>query len=286
MQKEILILYVPAIHDGYEKLFQRLSATIDDVYIIDSDLINEFTGLHSEIRALNPERALRYIKASGYFKNVRLINNWGLDLLKYKKIVIINDHLCQSLVIKYFSGSEYRFENIFLRYDEKNVFSQNPVNYDRVSSKPFDRFVINLAKSEAMRSSDWWRQIGAVLINHSIIENIKRENIVLADHNKHVPSEHMPYMYGDPRDFIKAGQSSELSSALHCEQAIIVEAAKRGIGLGQGNHSIYVTVFPCPVCAKLIAYSGIKRCFFSSGHSSLDGERILKSQEVEIILVQ
>lgn len=286
MQKEVLILYVPVIHAGYEKLFQRLAAMIDVAYIIDSDLISEFTGLHSEIRALDPERALRYVRASGYFKNVDLIDRQGLDLLKYKKIVLINDQLCRNLIRKYSLGLEYRFEDIFLRYDEKNVFSQQSVNYDRVSIDPYDQFVINWAKSEAIHSSDWWRQVGAVLVNNSIIGDIKQGDIVLAYHNKHVPSEHMPYIYGDPRDFIKAGQNSELSSALHGEQAIIVEAAKQGIGLGQGDYSIYVTVFPCPVCAKLIAYSGIKRCFFSHGHASLDGERTLKSQGVEIILVQ
>jgi len=48
----------------------------------------------------------------------------------------------------------------------------------------------------------------------------------------------------------------------------------------------YVTVFPCPDCTKLIAFSGVKRLFFKGGHASLDGVDILKAKGVEIIKVE
>lgn len=278
MQKEILILYVPVIHDGYEKLFQDLSATIDDVYIIDSDLINELTGLHTEIRALKPERAVKYLIASGYFKRVCLLNRGLIEDIKNKRIVILDDQLCRGLAEKYLTGAQIRFKQVFLRYDENNVFSRHSVNYSRISSNRFDRKIMKLARDQAPKSSDWWRQVGAVLI--------RGKDIVLCSHNQHIPSEHTPYMDGDPRDFIKAGEKSEFTSALHSEQMIIAKAAHDGIKLSEEEISIYVTVFPCPMCAIAIAYSGIKKCYFGSGHASLKGEEILRMRGVEIILVK
>ena len=49
---------------------------------------------------------------------------------------------------------------------------------------------------------------------------------------------------------------------------------------------MYVTVFPCPPCAKLIAYSGIKRLYCGGGYAVLDGEEVLKSNGVEIYFVE
>ena len=96
----------------------------------------------------------------------------------------------------------------------------------------------------------------------------------------------MPYIDGDPRDFIKAGERSELCSAFHSELSIITRAANEGLKLSDGETYIYVSVFPCPMCAMQVAYSGVRRCYFSSGHASLRGEDVLKSQNVEIILVK
>jgi dCMP deaminase len=127
----------------------------------------------------------------------------------------------------------------------------------------------------ARSSPDWWRQVGAAVI--------KKGKITLQSHNTHVPSEHSPYINGDPRDFITAGKNPELATSLHAEQVIITEAARKGIPLE--GASIYVTAFPCPVCAKLVAYSGIKKCFFRRGSATLDGEQILKSNRVKMIQI-
>jgi dCMP deaminase len=49
---------------------------------------------------------------------------------------------------------------------------------------------------------------------------------------------------------------------------------------------LYVTVFPCPPCAKLIAYSGIKNVYCGGGYGVLDGEDILKSRGVKVFFVE
>jgi dCMP deaminase len=135
---------------------------------------------------------------------------------------------------------------------------------------------MKLAKVTAKLTSCWWREVGAVLVED--------EKLIFQTFNRHVPNENSPYVFGDPRDSVPSGEKSELSTAIHAEQNIIAWAAKEGIGL-RGKY-LYTTVFPCPVCVKLIAYSGISKLFFLTGHSSLGGENILRSQNVEIVLVK
>ena len=86
------------------------------------------------------------------------------------------------------------------------------------------------------------------------------------------------------RDYVKAGEKQELSPTIHAEQIIIVEAAKRGISLE--NKKLYITHFPCPVCSKLIMFSGIKKCCFVEGASNLDGEKMLKLAGVDLRAVK
>ncbi len=135
---------------------------------------------------------------------------------------------------------------------------------------------MGLARTESTKTSDWWRAVGGVLV--------KDRDVTLAEHNHHVPSDHTPYANGDPRDVVEAGTDSHIATAMHAEQSIIVAAARRGIALE--GASLYLTVFPCPVCAKLVAYSGIKKVYFGSGHASLDGETILKANDVELFRVK
>ena len=94
----------------------------------------------------------------------------------------------------------------------------------------------------------------------------------------------MPYANGDPRDVIEAGTMNLLYTSIHAEQSIIARAAADGVSL-QGA-DVYLNIFPCPLCAKLVAYAGLKTCFFKQGSAWLDAESILKAMGVEIVLVK
>ena len=91
-------------------------------------------------------------------------------------------------------------------------------------------------------------------------------------------------IFGDPRSNFDAGENIELTTAVHGEAAAIAEAAKKGIAL-EGT-SLYVTTFPCPVCAKSVAAAGIKRVYYSKGYSLVDAEDILRAANVELIIVE
>lgn len=99
-------------------------------------------------------------------------------------------------------------------------------------------------------------------------------------HNKHVPTEYVTAYEGDPRASFHKGEYLKVSTAVHAEALLIAEAAKQGISLDGAE--LLVTTFPCPVCAKQIAYSGVKKVYFIEGYSVLDGERILKDKKIKI----
>jgi dCMP deaminase len=48
---------------------------------------------------------------------------------------------------------------------------------------------------------------------------------------------------------------------------------------------MYVTDFPCPPCAKLIAGAGIAKLYFRSGYAVLDGQEVLEAAGVELLKV-
>lgn len=271
-----LVAYVPVLHRGYLDLFRKHSSEADKIYILGSDFIKEFSTLHQEIRALHPEESQKLIQALGLFKDVQILGPENISNLKNEQIILVSDELTRKFKEKYLKDQKVEEDTSFLRWDESSVFSETNVHYDRVSEDEFDRSMIGLAEEEAKTSSDWWRHVGVVVVNQG--------KQLFASHNQHVPSEYTPYIQGDPRDFVKAGERSELASAFHGEQVAIAKAASQGISL-QGT-SIYVTTFPCPVCAKLVAFSGIQKCFFKKGHASLDGEKVLKVKGVELILVK
>jgi len=274
--KKIIILYMPVLHAGYLKFLKKYK-NADTLYILGPKLTREFTFLEKEIRQVDPVVMKKVIESTGIFRKVEILTHDLIKKLRHLSIITANENITLRVVKKYFPGSKLTVDTIFLRWDEKNIHTKKPAEYDRISDDPFDREMILIAEKEAEKGSCWWRRVGAVLV--------KNEKIVLMAHNQHMPSEHTPYVIGDPRDFVKAGTSSEIATAIHCEQQIIAMAAKE-TGIGMEGALLYVTDFPCPMCAKEIAHTGIRKCFFKKGHASLNGVEILKAKKIELILVK
>jgi dCMP deaminase len=127
----------------------------------------------------------------------------------------------------------------------------------------------------AGRSSDWWRQVGAIAVRGG--------DLLGYAWNHHHPTEYSPYIDGDPRDSFSRGVRPDLSTAIHAEAAIIAAAARDGISLRGAD--LYVTTFPCPACARLIAEAGFSRCYFAGPYSVLDGEEVLRAAGVQLLWV-
>ncbi len=273
--KKALVLYVPVLHAGYIKLFEQYRDSAETLYVLGASFIDRVSRFHTEIRALDPQAARTLIESLKMFSSVNVLESDRLSELNGREIVTADEDVCRKFVSAYLPGEPVEYAPVFLRWDEKNVKSDVEVAYDRVSEDAFDREMIARAADEAEKSSDWWRHVGAVVI--------KDGKVIFENHNHHVPSDHTPYANGDPRDAVEPGTMNLIYTSLHAEQAIVADAAMRGVSLE--GVSMYLNIFPCPLCAKLMAYAGIKKCFFRSGSAWLDAESILKANNVEIVLV-
>jgi dCMP deaminase len=276
--KKIVLAYVPVLHQGYWQFFKKCALETNTIYIFGRELIEQFKPLTKDIRALSPERVKEAIEGWRIFKFIHIADISVLGYLKIARpsILMPNEDESRAVATRYLRGCQIEFENVFLRWDKTKSLATSEVNYDRVISiNDFESEMMGDAVKEGLKGTNWWRRTGAVIA--------RGDRILLAGHNRQVPSPYTPYFEGDARSFFSRGVNIELTTDQHAEANLISEAARRGIAL-EGS-DLFISTFPCPVCAKNVAYAGIKRCYFNSGYAMLDGERILRDKGVEIILV-
>lgn len=275
-----ILCFVPALHAGYIKFFRKHPGTL---YLLDSDFVADFPKLERDLRQTNAEDMKKAISALGIFKEVKVLHIADVSVPNFKfeglegELVMPDEDLTRELHAKYFPSLPVVFESIFLRWEKQITTAEHVVPPGRVISvEELDKEGIRAASSEAAKSSDWWRQVGAAIM--------KDGKVLISGHNRHMPTDMSMDAYGDPRSNFDAGEKIELSTAIHGEASLIAKAAKEGTKLD--GTSIYVTTFPCPNCAKLIADAGIKKVFYEKGYSLLDAENILKTAGVEIVMVK
>ena len=270
-----IISFVPALHAGYINFFKKYP---DTLYLLDSDFVADFPRLERDLRQINSSDMKKAIDSLGIFKEVKILHVNDISSVKIDgEIIMPDEDITRELKEKYFNNHQVKFDNMFLRWEKQISQVENIVPADRVISvSEFDREIMVQAEKEAEKSSDWWRRIGSIAV--------KDGKVLLVGHNRHLPTDLSMDVYGDPRSSFDAGVSFDLSTAIHGEASLVARAAKEGIKLE--GASLYVTTFPCPVCAKLVVDAGIKKIFYAKGYSLLDSENILKSADVEIVMVK
>ncbi|MCA9369322.1 MAG: deoxycytidylate deaminase [Pseudomonadales bacterium] len=257
------IVYIPALHAG---ILQFLSESDGTVWVLGSDVISlideEFDYLRKEIRALKPEDSLTAVTAVLPSRNCKLLTTTELKKLNTKttSLLLPQEDIFSWLYETHLPHAKISFSTTFLRWNRSNTLETHKPN-----TPIAETFAV------ANQSSDWWRQVGCALVKDGTIINTA--------FNHHLPSPYTPYIDSDPRNSFHKGEHIDLSTAIHAEAALIADAARKGISLE--NAELYVTTFPCPVCAKLIAASGIKKLYFSEGYSMLDGETVLSQAGVK-----
>ncbi len=295
--KTIFIGYIPVLHQGYLQILAQLT-DMDEIWLLDKKLLlrlaekddgnkfAELSYLKKDIRALPINLVMLTLK--NWFPKIKIKaleeeDIWQMkdqiDLINNKFLLTDDDigHLIAEELLAENSRDNISFSSIFLRWDRKKATTE--LSLDNLPSIPANEFLQKigfLAQEIAGKSSDWWRQVGAVVA--------KNDEILLTGFNRHLPSEQQPYLDGDVRALFHKGDHIELTTAIHAEASVIAAAARQGIKLEGAD--LFVTTFPCPVCAKLVAAAGIKTLYFHEGYAMLDGETILSSAGVTIIRLE
>ncbi|MGO8957000.1 MAG: deoxycytidylate deaminase [Streptosporangiaceae bacterium] len=273
-----MMLYMPVIHAGYDRLLSKYASKAQ-VLLIGESFADEYPVVRKEIRALSPERVAKYIAATQAVADVRVVERGDLpEIVTGPTLILPDEDLMRDIAKRYHLAERARlhFERTFLRWDRSWSKATRPPKFTgRVTSDQLANSFARLALGVGRRSSDWWRQVGAVAVRDG--------EILVSAYNEHVPSAYSPYVNGDPRNNYRRGVRVDLSTALHAEAAVIADCARRGISLEGAD--LYVSTFPCPSCARLVAAAGFARCFFAGGYSTLDGDDILQAAGVESVYV-
>lgn len=272
-----VLLYLPVIHAGYERFLDR-HCDATEILLMGEGFLTAHPSLAKDIRALTPERAASYLRR-GSRGAVRVVEPGTLAAAVTADVLVMPDEEITREAAQAYQLGEGRtvvFDRTFLRWDREWATARAPVSFDgEVSAGDLPREFLGTAQQLADRSSDWWRQVGAVAVRDG--------RVIGSAWNRHYPSEYAPYLNGDPRDGFERGVRADLSTALHAEAAIIARAARDGVPVAGAD--LYTTTFPCPACARLIAEAGFRRCYFAGQYSVLDGEQVLRSAGVRLIWV-
>lgn len=272
MSQQHIVCYVPVIHTGYLEFFASNPDAV--IHVLGNDVLRKrFDYLRKDIRALAPDAAASIVRGMG--READIVGEADLAaMLKNEQLIMPDDDISQSL-IQEFGLKDVRLDPVFLRWDRKATETNQEVQPDRTVNVPAENTIVAALYAEASKSTNWWRNVAAALVDDG--------KVVALTHNSSVPTEYSSMIDGDPRITAHRGINIDTSLDIHAEAQLIGGAAKRGEKLN--GASLYVSTFPCPTCAKLIAASGIKQCYFVEGYATVDGQSILKANGVEIIKV-
>lgn len=270
-RKEIVAGYIPVINDGYMRFFDRHPTA--EIGVFDESIISQFDYLRKDIRALSPETAAFLLRGMG--RRTRLIGERALSALFTSSHTFLPDDDVSRELISRFPESQAVLEPVFLRWDRESAKVNVDVTPDRIETRGSDDPIIRALFAEAGKSTNWWRRVGAALLDDGAV--------VRAAHNSSMPTDYSSAIDGDPRITARRGEAIETSIDIHAESRLIAQLAKEGVST-EGK-TIAVSTFPCPNCAKLIAESGIESCYYVDGYAMLDGEAVLKSAGVELVKV-
>jgi dCMP deaminase len=274
---QAIYAYIPVVHSGVLTLLDKYPNT--PLWILDNEKgISENVYLERDMRALPASKIKLELEALGY-QDLHVVDHHELEALveTVDELIVPNDEIVEFFIEKFAPGARTKADTMFLRWTKQISTTEFVVPPDRViSTDTFHNEVMKNLVEEAEKSTDWWRQISAMLV--------KGGKQIAVSHNKHLPSPNAPFVNGDPRSNLDAGQGPGVYTSIHAEASAIAQAARMGIATE--GCEIFVSTFPCPTCARLMVEAGIERVYYGKGYSLLDAEDILKNADIEIVLVK
>lgn len=272
-----VVAYVPVLHEGYRR-FLEAHAVGRPLYVIGRELYADYRPLAKDIRALEPELVRDALAGWGIASSVEVLDAAGAARLAEEgaQLILPSEDVSYLVVERHFPRSPVFYDAVFLRWDKRrSVELLTPVARPVGGEEAAWAELARVAEAAADASIDWWRQVGAAA---RLVDGT-----VLVAQNELGPTPLAAYVAGDPRSNFFKGVHLELSLAAHAEARIIAGAAR--VGQVMEGAEMYVTDFPCPPCAKLLAGAGIARLYYRQGYAVLDGVDILEAAAVEIVCV-
>lgn len=284
VNNKIAIAYVPVLHRGYINYFNELvKSGVSALYIVSDEVLSA----HAELDYLHRKDRIRAVPQDLMCKVLREVLPFEVNLLErasiqklqdeHVSIVTPKEDIGRVIIEKYFSAHDVVFSDVFLRRNEENVKKDiEPEIAHVMSASTFQKEVLRNMRVEADKSTDWWRHVGAALV--------KDGELLGVAHNEHMPEVQLPNILGDTRALFKKGIDINIVTTAHAEIGVIADAARRGI-VTEGAE-LYVTDYPCPYCARMIAKSGIRKLYFCNGYAVLEKDDLFEARGIAVVKIE
>ncbi len=279
MPKQVIVAYIPVLQRGYLQLFEAFPEA-QALYVIDRTILPDQTidYLRKDLRQLSSSDCLRLLSGLDRFEVLGVFNEKiikSLDNADHE--IIMPDEDISYIIADKFTKAKITYHGVFLRWDRRSLEHINAHHVEEVTTdNARDVAFMNKAVEESKTSLDIWRRVGAVLVSAD-------GKIIDFASNHGEPTKYSPLIEGDPRNIFNRGVGIEMSLFTHAEAVLIARAAYHGNAIHGAR--VYVTDYPCPACAKLIAHSGIKYVYYKDGYAVLDGKRMLDEYGVKQVRV-
>lgn len=282
MKTRIAIAYIPVLHKGYIDFIAKLkNEGVTMLYLIGDSILEahetlDYINRKDRLRAI-PADTIGPIIADTTGLSVQLLNPKAIEEIKKEGYTIVTpkEDIGRYIVETYFKDADVVFENIFLRWNQDNIGEAIEPDTQKITLSDFEKTVFAQVMSEAEKSADWWRQVGAGVV--------KDGKLVSVAHNEHMPEEQLPNILGDTRALFKKGVNINYVTTAHAEVGVLGELARNGIATD--GCEIFLTDFPCPYCARLIVKAGIRKVYYLKGYAVLGGDEFLKGEGIELVRV-
>lgn len=136
-----------------------------------------------------------------------------------------------------------------------------------------DRQILKMCLEEATKSKCLSRHVGAILVKNGIIIGRGANNAPV--HTKPC-SECIRH-----KNNIKSGKSLDICKAIHAEENAILDAMTKTRDLE--GATLYVSVFPCYNCAKLIVNQGISKVVYLTDYDSELTKQLFDEANVRLL---
>ena len=152
--------------------------------------------------------------------------------------------------------------------EEKKTYR---LGYERPS---WDEYFMKLAEEVQTRTTCLRRAVGAIIV--------KDRRILATGYNGVPTGLPHPSVVGCLREQlgVPSGQRHEICRGLHAEQNALIQAARYGISID--GASMYVTVQPCSVCAKMIINAGIKEIIYKEPYPDELAMDLLSQTDIKL----
>lgn len=134
----------------------------------------------------------------------------------------------------------------------------------------WEEYFMEMAHLIKKRSTCLRRDVGAVLV---------RDTKILAT-GYNGPPKGLPHCEECLREKLKvpSGERHEISRAVHAEQNVIIQSAF--FGVPTKDAILYVTNYPCVICAKMLINAGIKEIVYDADYEDRIAKEMLGQSSI------